>query len=126
MCEIHKRSRLPHWDSDAGAYFVTFNLADAMPAEVVQRLENERRVRIAELERLKEHATRAELHAIDQVIRERAEECLDSGIGACWMREVRAGLSDWRWVKVYAGRFESPGETPADCGRDARSPGGIH
>jgi REP element-mobilizing transposase RayT len=211
---IRKRSRLPHWDSDA-TYFVTFNLADAMPAEFREELRAERHVRIAELERLKERATAAELRAIDQIIRERAEECLDRGAGACWMRDPRiadlvanalmhfdesryllfawtvmpnhvhavlnayeridrilqawksftakeanrlleregqfwqddyydrtirdsrefdrfvsyveenpaqAGLSDWRWVRVYGDRLESRGGTPRDCGRDARSP----
>jgi REP element-mobilizing transposase RayT len=214
MLQVRKRGRLPHWDADA-PYFVTFNLADAMPAEFRERLRVERRVRIAELERLKERATPAELHAIDEIIRERAEGCLDQGAGSCWMRDARvadlvantlmhfdelryllfawtvmpnhvhanldayeridrilhswksfsakeanrflgrkgefwqddyydrtirnpeefdrtvryvlenpakAGLSNWRWVRVYSDRFESPGETPGDCGRDARSP----
>jgi hypothetical protein len=40
---------LPHWDTDTGAYFVTFNLADAMPTEFRERLSAERRIRIAEL-----------------------------------------------------------------------------
>jgi REP element-mobilizing transposase RayT len=60
-----------------------------MPAEFRDRLGTERRIRIAELERLKRHATPAELHAIDQLIHERAEECLDQGGGACWMRDSR-------------------------------------
>jgi REP element-mobilizing transposase RayT len=207
--------RLPHWDTDEGAYFVTFNLHDAMPLAFRERLAAERRIRIAELERLKQHATAAELHAIDQIIRERAEKYLDLGRGACWMRDPRiadvvgnalthfdesryllftwsvmpnhvhvvfnaferidrilhswksftskeanrilgrkgdfwqddyfdhtirndeefdrtvryvlenpakAGLTNWRWVRAYPERFESPGEPPGDCGRDARSP----
>lgn len=88
MLEVRKRSRLPHWDTE-GAYFVTFNLADAMPAEFRERLREERRIRITELERLRLRATPAELHAIDQVLRERAEECLDEGNGSCWMRDPR-------------------------------------
>ena len=88
MFEVRKRSRLPHWDTD-GAYFVTFNLADAMPREFREKLRAERKIRIAELERLKKIATRAEIHAIDRILRERAEECLDEGKGACFMRDPR-------------------------------------
>ena len=214
MLTVRKRSRLPHWDTEA-AYFITFNLADAIPAEFREGLRTERRVRVAELERLRQRATAAELHAIERIIRERAEQYLDEGRGSCWMRDpriadvvanalmhfdesryllfawsvmpnhvhvifnayeridrilhswksfsakeanrllrregefwqeeyfdrtirnaqeferrvfyvmenpVKAGLVDWRWVRVYWDRLESPGGTPGDCGRDARSP----
>ena len=215
MFEVRKRTRLPHWDTDQGAYFVTFNLADAIPQAFRERLRIERYIRIKELERLKHRATAAELKAIDRVLHERAEEYLDIGEGACFMRDPRvadvvenalthfdrsryllfawsimpnhvhvllnayqridrilhswksfsakeanrilgcegsfwqedyfdhtirnpeefdrivryvvenpskAGLPDWRWVRVYSERFQSPGETPGDCGRDVRSP----
>src|SRR5439155_19731794 len=89
VLKIRKRSRLPHWDTDLGPYFVTFNLADAMPHDFRDRLRAEREVRLAELEHLKKAATRAELYAIDQVIRERAEELLDMNTGKCWMRDQR-------------------------------------
>src|SRR5690348_1795192 len=87
MFEIRKRSRLPHWHTDAAPYFVTFNLADAIPADVRERLKIERRVRIAELERMKKTATAAELHAIDKLMREHVEQTLDEGHGECWMRD---------------------------------------
>jgi len=32
--EVHKRKRLPHWDTQHGIYFVTFNLFDAIPRHV--------------------------------------------------------------------------------------------
>jgi REP element-mobilizing transposase RayT len=35
---------------------------------------------------------------------------------------LKAGLENWRWVRVYSERLQSPGGTPDDCGRDARSP----
>jgi REP element-mobilizing transposase RayT len=88
MFEVRKRSRLPHWNSTAPV-FVTFNLYDAMPREYVEKLEAERRMRITELERLKGKATPAELHAIEAMIQERVEECLDSGVGGCFMNDAR-------------------------------------
>src|SRR5438552_9696601 len=60
-----------------------------MPAEFSEELNAERRMRIAELERLKQRATPSELHAIDRIIQERAEEFLDRGSGACLMRDAR-------------------------------------
>ena len=89
MWKSRKRSRLPHWDTDEGAYFVTFNLADAIPAAFREQLRIERHIRIAELERIRQRATAAELFAIDRIIRERVEEELDQGRGSCWMRDPR-------------------------------------
>jgi hypothetical protein len=86
--KVTKRGRLPHWYAEYATYFVTFNLFDAVPREFVERLRIERQVRIAELERLRQRATRAELHGIDRVLRERVEECLDVGVGECFMRNA--------------------------------------
>lgn len=88
MLEVHKRSRLPHWISTNATYFVTFNLFDAMPSELVERLQAERQIRIQELERLRGRATPAEIHAIDTILRERAEEVLDTNHGSCFMNRV--------------------------------------
>lgn len=85
--QIRKRSRLPHWDVDQGAYFITTNLIDAVPQEVRLRIDNERKAYITEVERRKGHMTAAEELALNQMIRERLEEALDAGAGACWMRQ---------------------------------------
>ena len=89
MVVVRKRARLPHWDANEATYFVTFNLHDAFSAEYRERLERERHIRMSELERVKVKATAAELHEIERIIRERAEEMLDSGSGAAWMRDPR-------------------------------------
>ncbi len=39
-----RRRRLPHWQQDRATYFVTFRLADALPADVVATLEERRRL----------------------------------------------------------------------------------
>jgi len=62
-------------------------LFDAMPCELVERLQLERQIRIAELERLKGRATPAEVRAIDMILRERAEETLDTSRGSCFMND---------------------------------------
>ncbi len=80
---------MPHWDVNEGAYFVTFNLHDAFPSGYRERLERERHIRMSEPERLKGKATTAELHEIERLIRERAEEMLDQGSGSSHLRDPR-------------------------------------
>lgn len=89
MVKVRKRVRLPHWDANEATYFVTFNLHDAFPIGYRERLERERHIRLSELERLKGKATTPELHEIERLIRERAEEMLDQGAGASHMRDPR-------------------------------------
>jgi hypothetical protein len=85
--EIRKRVRLPHWDVNEGAYFVTFNQHDAFPADYREKLNRERFIRMSELERLKGKATTPELHEIERLIRERAEEVPDQGAGSSHLRD---------------------------------------
>jgi REP element-mobilizing transposase RayT len=85
MFEVRRRTRLPHWHIANRIYSITFNLFDALPRAELERIENERKIRIAELERLKQRGSPAELHAINELIRERIEETLDTGCGSCFM-----------------------------------------
>ncbi len=39
---VRTRGYLPHWERTGSIYFVTFCLADAIPREVLARLESER------------------------------------------------------------------------------------
>jgi REP element-mobilizing transposase RayT len=91
--EIRKRSRLPHWHASQATYFVTWNLADAIPMAVRRAIEEEHVALLAELERRKDSVTRAERWALRHLIRERTEAALDSGHGDCVLRIPRiAGL----------------------------------
>jgi REP element-mobilizing transposase RayT len=57
----HSRGYLPHFDSPETVQFVTFRLADSLPAGVVEALHRE-----------------ANVHRMDQE--------LDAGLGACWLQ----------------------------------------
>src|SRR5689334_7458310 len=57
----HSRGYLPHFDSPETVQFVTFRLADSLPARVASMLHPE-----------------ADVHLFDRE--------LDSGFGACWLR----------------------------------------
>ena len=67
--EITHRN-LPHWQQAGATYFVTFRLADSLPAEVQARLE--------EMQRLNEAATFAWI-----------DRYLDAGSGRCLFRNPR-------------------------------------
>jgi putative transposase len=58
----HSRGYLPHFDSPETVQFVTFRLADSLPAQVAEAL-------------------RHRDHALPRLDRE-----LDVGLGACWLR----------------------------------------
>ncbi len=81
---IHTR-RLPHWTQEGTTYFITFRLADSFPSGKLQQLIQERD------QWVKEHA--ATLPPERQVemklfYRERIEEGLDAGYGACVLKDA--------------------------------------
>lgn len=87
--KIRKRVRHPHWDIEAGTYFVTFNLFDAFPDEERARIENERRAHVSMMERTRGRMTPAEVAALNRIIRKETEKVLDRGTGSCFMNDPR-------------------------------------
>jgi REP element-mobilizing transposase RayT len=83
---IRQRKRLPHWEAPNSIYFVTFRLADSLPANVLQRIKADRR--LATMNALE----RGPLQSLTEKTREkrlfskRVEEYLDRGAGACLLR----------------------------------------
>jgi REP element-mobilizing transposase RayT len=89
--DIHLR-KLPHWEAEGATYFVTFRLADSIPAGARRELENTERAWLR-AHGLRDHAeiTRLHPHAQQQYrsMLSRAEHRqLDSGHGACHLREA--------------------------------------
>jgi hypothetical protein len=39
---VQKRGHLPHWEQSGATYFVTFRLADSLPADVLAQWRDER------------------------------------------------------------------------------------
>jgi putative transposase len=81
------RRHLPHWIQDGATYFITFRLADSLPAEKLRELEAFR-------ERwLREQADKElDSQAISELQREtmkKIEGWLDAGSGECWFREEK-------------------------------------
>jgi REP element-mobilizing transposase RayT len=87
---IRDRGRLPHWEREAGTYFVTFRLADFLPRSVLEKIiERQRVLREAKASGLKLLPAQEVLVAKYSV--RRIEEYLDSGAGACFLRDPRIG-----------------------------------
>ena len=85
---IRNRGRLPHWEKDAGLYFITFRLADSLPLPVLKKIAERRRI----LEAAK--ATGARLLPeqktdLNEYSTRRMEQYCDRGHGTCALADPR-------------------------------------
>ena len=80
------RRHLPHMDQPGGISFVTFRLADSMPQKLLKRWLGQRNAwRLAHPEPWDEGARKE----YQQLFTARMERWLDSGYGACALRDER-------------------------------------
>ena len=82
---LHFRGKLPHLKKEGAVYFVTFRLADSLPAHEVARLKHERQIILEQA-----HAAKSPLtwHEEEQLLAwycDKVEALLDAGHGACWL-----------------------------------------
>jgi len=107
---LHFRGKLPHLKRQGAAYFVTFRLADSLPAHEIARLKHERAV-------ILEHARAAKApltwHEEEQLLAwycDRVEAMLDAGRGACWLSKTAVADLVANAVKFFDGqRYELRG-----------------
>ncbi|MEQ1851105.1 MAG: UTP--glucose-1-phosphate uridylyltransferase [Chthoniobacteraceae bacterium] len=78
---------LPHWQVPGATYFVTFRLADSLPAAVVRRLKDEFETWLRQNPRPWNGAQRAEYY---ERFHESLEVHLDQGAGSCTLAESPA------------------------------------
>lgn len=83
------RRYLPHLEAERPVYFVTFRLADSLPRELLDRLRQERQ----HIQKATQVGTAGVSDAARltklRVIIQRAERCLDGGLGESHMRDLR-------------------------------------
>jgi len=84
---FHFRGKLPHLKKEGAVYFVTFRLADALPASEVRRLKHERQVVLEKARAAKSPLTWHEEEQLLAWYCEKVEALLDAGHGACWLRQ---------------------------------------
>ena len=83
------RGYLPHLEAQQAVYFGAFRLADSLPKELVAQLHKQREgLRKASLAGTTTPADLVPLRELRALL-ERAERCLDRGLGRCHMRNSR-------------------------------------
>jgi REP element-mobilizing transposase RayT len=83
--DIRDGGNLPHWEQGSVWYFITFRLADALPKEVIDKIEAQRAEwkRSHAMDRLSDEEKK-EYH---RLFSERYEALLNAGHGSCLLRE---------------------------------------
>jgi len=90
---IRDRGRLPHWEIDAGLYFVTFRLADSLPISVLEQFRSERESILATAAQLGRELSADEKQRIARLFSTKIERHLDAGSGSCVLARPKiAGL----------------------------------
>jgi len=85
--EVSERN-LPHWRQPHVTYFVTFRLADALPADKLAALKAEREAWIKNHPEPHGITDQEEYH---RLFSERIQDWLDAGSGSCLLRDERVG-----------------------------------
>ncbi len=83
---IYSRGRLPHWELANAPYFVTYRLEDALPHDVIVRLEVERQAIERSLTGGGRAPSATESAQISRMYGRRLDSYLDAGYGACHLR----------------------------------------
>jgi REP element-mobilizing transposase RayT len=89
---IRNRGRLPHWEKEAGLYFLTFHLADSLPDSVLAKIAERHRI----LEAVRDNNAnllpeqKALLAAYSHT---HIEEYFDRGAGSCPFQDMRVAGS---------------------------------
>lgn len=93
---MNSRSRgyLPHLESSEGTYFVTFRLADSLPASVLTRLKEEFFLS-------KALQTPQNILLSKDDYHNKIEELLDRGAGECWLKDPNIAKLVVRALKSY-------------------------
>lgn len=110
------QNRLPHWEQSGGCYFITFRLADSIPAQLLRQWESDLELWMIEHPKPWTKDIEDEYHRLFSV---RIENWLDEGFGDCALRsmEVRE--------KVLA-RFSALEEKSLVCHSMVIMPNHVH
>ena len=85
---IRNRGRLPHWEKDAGLYFLTFHLADSLPKEVLQKIAKRHQI-LVEAKRIGARLLPEQKAELAEYSRPRIEGYVDRGCGSAVLADPR-------------------------------------
>jgi REP element-mobilizing transposase RayT len=104
---LHFRGKLPHLKKEGAVYFVTFRLADSLPAHEVVRLKHERRALLEQARAAKNPLTWHEEQQLLVWYCDKVETLLDAGHGACWLSQPKVASLVSGALKYFEGqRYE--------------------
>jgi REP element-mobilizing transposase RayT len=95
---IRSRGRLPHWEKEAGLYFITFHLADSLPCEALEKIAERHRI-LQAARQIGAHLLPHHKALIAAYSPKKIEEYFDRGVGEC-------PLLDPRIAKLVAGALQ--------------------
>ncbi|HTE90909.1 MAG TPA: transposase [Terriglobales bacterium] len=81
--KIRNRGHLPHWEAEAGNYFITFRLADSIPQSVLKQISSEHESIVRTARQLNRNLSPDERKKIQRLSSKITEHYLDQGAGAC-------------------------------------------
>ena len=87
--QIRQGAYLPHWTRDGSTYSVTFRLVDSLPKQVLEAWLFERQDIVKTAQQLNRPLSENAEKRLRQLYSEKVEKYLDSGKGACWMKDDR-------------------------------------
>jgi REP element-mobilizing transposase RayT len=109
---VRQGAYLPHWTRNNSIYAVTFRLADSLPREVLERWLLERKAIVDRAAFNGRDLSAEELERLDELHSQKIESYLDSGAGACHLRNPRAA----EIVRAALAHFDGERyELPAWC-----------
>ncbi len=85
---IRNRGRLPHWEKEAGLYFITFHLADSLPRSVLAKIAERHRI-LESTQQNNANLLPEQKALLASSTRARIEECFDRGAGSCSFLDMR-------------------------------------
>ena len=81
-----ERGYLPHLEFEGRSYFVTFRLADSVPAQLLEAWKQEREDVLKRAQEQNRKVSEYEAQRLKYLYSERVERYLDSGAGECWLK----------------------------------------
>jgi REP element-mobilizing transposase RayT len=100
---IRQRGRLPHWEKDAGLYFITFHLADSLPRPILEKMAERHRILNA-AKSVGAHLLPSQEMLVAEFCAAKVEEYFDRGAGSCSLHDPRIGELVGNALRFWEGK----------------------
>ena len=104
MVTVRSGGRLPHWEEKRATYFVTFRLADALPASVLESFELRRENILAATDLGGADVSQYKRDKLRELFDGLIERHLDAGSGSCYLARPKIAEVVAATLKHYNGQ----------------------